>query len=118
MDNPDRDRVVLRREDMRWQQGDNSDSKGLEVEGHHIRCIRLAYGLDHRDLERVRCMWGSLTSGDSGHLLYPGNRLVHEGRPYHRRICVICLHHRQEDHPCGQDSRNLLLLRRMDDVDS
>ena len=39
--NPDRDRAVLKWED-KDQKGGNSDSKGLEVVDHYIRCSRLA----------------------------------------------------------------------------
>ena len=82
VDNPDKDRVVLKREGMR-QEGDNSDSKGLGVEGHHIRCSRLARGLDHRDLDQDRCMKDRLALDDSDHPLYHDNRLFRVGRPCH-----------------------------------
>lgn len=116
VDNPDRDRAVLKREGMD-RKGDNSDSKGLEVVlDHHIHCSRLAWGeLDHRDWDQDHCMKDSSTLDDSGRLLlFHGNRLSHEGHPSHHQICGICLD-LQEGRPCGQDSRN---LRRMDDVDS
>ena len=86
--NPDRDRVVLIRED-KDQKGGNSDNKGLEVVGHHIRCSRLAYGLGHRDWDQGHCMRGSLTFafGDPSHLLCHGNRLFLADHPCHQRIC-------------------------------
>lgn len=81
--NPDRDRAVLEREDT-WQKGDKSDSKGLEeVVDHHIRCSRLACGLDHRDLDQDHCMRDNSTLDDSSHLLFRGNRLFHGNHPCH-----------------------------------
>ena len=118
--NLDRDRVVLKRGDMD-QKGDNSDSKGLEVVDHHIRCSRVVSGLDHRDWDQDQdqdhCMRDRLVFGDSDSapLLCHDNRLSRASHLCHQRICGICLD-RQEDRPCGQDFRNL--LRRMDDVGS
>lgn len=114
MGNPDRDRAVLKREDM-GQKGDNSDSMGLEAVDHHIRCSRLACGLGHRDWDQDHWVGDNSALDDSGHLLFRGNRLFHGAHPSHHQIYVIYLDRRQEDHLCEQDYRS---LRRRGDVDS